>query len=74
MRLVEILQDQTKVLRAREVAKLFEVMPQHIYKMAASGRIPFFRVAGAIRFDPPRSWRLGVYRTAEFGLTPMFFV
>jgi len=52
MSLVEMLQNQTKVLRAREVAKLFEVTPQHIYKMAASGRIPFFRVAGAIRFDP----------------------
>jgi excisionase family DNA binding protein len=52
MSLVQMLQNQTKVLRAREVAKLFEVTPQHIYKMAASGRIPFFRVAGAIRFDP----------------------
>ena len=52
MSLVEMLQNQTKVLKAREVAKLFEVTPQHIYKMASSGRIPFFRVAGAIRFDP----------------------
>jgi len=52
MSLVEMLESQTRVLRAREVASLFEVTPQHIYKMAASGRIPSFRVAGAIRFDP----------------------
>ena len=52
MSLVEMLERQTKVLRARDVARLFEVTPQHIYKMAATGRIPSFRVAGAIRFDP----------------------
>jgi excisionase family DNA binding protein len=52
MSLVETLERQTKVLRAKDVARLFEVTPQHIYKMAASGRIPSFRVAGAIRFDP----------------------
>ena len=52
MSLVEMLERQTKVLRARDVARLFEVTPQHIYKMAASGRIPSFRIAGAIRFDP----------------------
>jgi Helix-turn-helix domain len=28
------------------------VTPQHIYKMAASGQLPSFRVAGAVRFDP----------------------
>ncbi len=54
MSLVEMLERQTKVLRARDVARLFEVTPQHIYKMAASGKIPSFRVAGAIRFDPRR--------------------
>jgi excisionase family DNA binding protein len=52
MSLVEMLERQTKVLRARDVARLFEVTPQHIYKMAASGRIPSFRIASAIRFDP----------------------
>lgn len=52
MSLIEMLERQTKVLRARDVARIFEVTPQHIYKMAASGRIPSFRVSGAIRFDP----------------------
>jgi hypothetical protein len=31
---------------------LFQVTPQHVYKMAAGGRLPSFRLAGAIRFDP----------------------
>ena len=36
---------------ARDVAKLFQVTPQHVYKMAAGGRLPAFRLARAIRFD-----------------------
>ncbi|MGE5112802.1 MAG: helix-turn-helix domain-containing protein [Acidobacteriaceae bacterium] len=52
MNLVETLESQTRVLRVSEVAELFQVTPQHIYKMAANRRIPSFRVAGAIRFDP----------------------
>jgi len=50
--LVEHLQSQRKVLRASELASLLEVTPQHIYKLAASGRMPCIRVARAIRFDP----------------------
>lgn len=52
MTLIESLEHRTSVLRAREVAALFQVTRQHIYKMAAKGTIPSFRVAGAIRFDP----------------------
>jgi len=60
MNLVERLKTQTKVLRAAELASLLEVTPQHIYKLAATGRMPSFRVARAIRFDPQRvaSWLL----------------
>jgi len=52
MRLIEILEARKQALRVSEVANLFSVTPQHIYKMAASGKLPSFRVAGAIRFDP----------------------
>ena len=52
MTVIESLEHRTSVLRAREVAALFQVTRQHIYKMAAKGTIPSFRVAGAIRFDP----------------------
>jgi excisionase family DNA binding protein len=52
MRLVETLKSRTGALKVAEVAKLFGVTPQHIYKMAASGRIPSFRISGSVRFDP----------------------
>jgi excisionase family DNA binding protein len=52
MSLISQLEKETRVLRARDVAKLFQVTPQHVYKMAADGRLPSFRLAGAIRFDP----------------------
>ncbi len=52
MTLIERLEKETGALRARDVARLFQVTHQHIYKMAAAGTLPSFRVAGAIRFDP----------------------
>jgi len=60
MSLVERLKSRTKVLRAAELASLLEVTPQHLYKLAASGRMPSIRVARAIRFDPQQvaSWLL----------------
>lgn len=60
MNLVERLNNQTKVLRAAELASLLEVTPQHIYKLAATGRMPSFLVARAIRFDPQQvaTWLL----------------
>ena len=52
MKLAEILKSKTGALKVAEVAELFGVTPQHIYKMAASGRIPSFRISGSVRFDP----------------------
>jgi excisionase family DNA binding protein len=52
MKVVEILKSKTGALKVAEVAELFGVTPQHIYKMAASGRIPSFRISGSVRFDP----------------------
>jgi excisionase family DNA binding protein len=52
MRLVEILESRRQALRVSEVAALFAVTNQRIYKMAAKGMIPSLRIAGAIRFDP----------------------
>ena len=52
MRLVETLKSTTKALKVREVADLLGVTPQHIYRMAATGRIPSFRISGSVRFDP----------------------
>ncbi len=60
MNLVERLKNQTKALRAADLASLLEVTPQHIYKLAATGRMPSIRVARAIRFDPQQvaTWLL----------------
>jgi excisionase family DNA binding protein len=52
MKLVETLKSRTGALKVAEVAKLFGVTPQQIYKMAASGSIPSFRILGSVRFDP----------------------
>jgi excisionase family DNA binding protein len=52
MRLVETLKSRTAALKVAEVAELFGVTPQHIYKMAASGSVPSFRISGSVRFDP----------------------
>ena len=61
MRLVETLKNRTNALKVSEVAELLGVTPQHIYKMAASGRVPSFRVSGSVRFDPDdvAEWLLG---------------
>ena len=52
MKLLEDLSKKSAALKVAEVAQMFGVTPQHIYKMAASGKLPSFRVAGAVRFDP----------------------
>jgi excisionase family DNA binding protein len=52
MRLIELLEKRTGAMKVSEVAKVLGVSPQQIYKMAASGTIPSFRISGAIRFDP----------------------
>jgi len=52
MRLVETLKSRTRALKVQEVAELLGVTPQQIYRMAASGRIPSFRISGSVRFDP----------------------
>ena len=52
MKLIETLKSRTEALKVAELAKLFGVTPQHIYRMAANGRIPSFRISGSVRFDP----------------------
>ena len=52
MKLIETLRSRTAALKVAEVAELFGVTPQHIYRMAAKGSIPSFRISGSVRFDP----------------------
>jgi excisionase family DNA binding protein len=66
MKLIETLKSRTGALKVAELAKLFGVTPQHIYKMAANGSIPSFRISGSVRFDPDEiaAW-LGEKRLAR---------
>jgi len=50
--LVEIIREKQEALRVRDLAQLLGVSQQQIYKMAANGEIPSFKVANAVRFDP----------------------
>ena len=52
MKLVETLKSRTGALKVAEIARLFGVTPQHLYRMAANGSIPSFRISGSVRFDP----------------------
>lgn len=52
MKLIEVVEAKNEALRVRDVAQILGVSVQQIYKMAARGQIPSFRVASAIRFDP----------------------
>lgn len=52
VRLIEVVEAKNEALRVRDVAQILGVSVQQIYKMAATGQMPCFRVASAIRFDP----------------------
>lgn len=52
MELVERLEAGSSALKARDLAELFGVTQQHIYKLAARGVIPSFRLGTSVRFDP----------------------
>jgi excisionase family DNA binding protein len=51
-KIIQALEARDGAMRAREVAKLLGVTRQLVYKMAAEGAIPSFRVGASVRFDP----------------------
>ena len=52
MNLVEQLEARSGAMRVSELCELLGVDDKHIYRMAARGTLPSFRVGGAVRFDP----------------------
>jgi excisionase family DNA binding protein len=50
--IIRTLREKATALKARDLARLLGVTPQHIYKMAAKGLIPSLRIGNAVRFDP----------------------
>ena len=51
MTLIELLENKDEALDAQEVAELLGVSQKKIYRLAASGVLPSFRIGKAIRFD-----------------------
>lgn len=51
-KILQILDAREQAMKAGEIAKLLGVTRQHIYKMAADGRLPSFEVGDSVRFDP----------------------
>ena len=49
---LEALESTTGLLSVKEVASLFGIGQQKIYKMVASKKLPSLRFDGMVRFDP----------------------
>ena len=52
MNLIEQLEARSGAMKVAELCELLGVDDKHIYRMAARGTLPSFRVGGAVRFDP----------------------
>jgi excisionase family DNA binding protein len=50
--IAEQIRNRRTALTAEELAELLALSRKHIYKLAKSGRIPYLRMGGAVRFDP----------------------
>jgi excisionase family DNA binding protein len=63
--LVEQLEARNGAMKVSELSELLGVDDKHVYRMAARGRLPSFRVGGAVRFDPQEvaNWLRSKYGT-----------
>lgn len=52
MNLIEKIEGHNGAMKVNELCEILGVDDKHIYRMAARGSLPSFRVGGAIRFDP----------------------
>jgi len=50
--LIQELEARHGAMKVSELTELLGVDDKHIYRMAARGQLPSFRVGGAVRFDP----------------------
>jgi excisionase family DNA binding protein len=50
--LIQELEARHGAIKVSELTELLGVDDKHIYRMAARGQLPSFRVGGAVRFDP----------------------
>jgi excisionase family DNA binding protein len=52
LNLIEELESRNGGIKVSDLAAILGVDDKHIYRMAARGQLPSFRVGGAVRFDP----------------------
>jgi len=52
MNLADSLEERSHALTVVELAKVLGISQRQIYKLAASNRIPSFKIGGSVRFDP----------------------
>jgi excisionase family DNA binding protein len=52
LNLIQELESRHGAMKVADLTELLGVDDKHIYRMAARGQLPSFRVGGAIRFDP----------------------
>lgn len=52
LNLIEELESRSGAIKVSDLAAILGVDDKHIYRMAARGQLPSFRVGGAVRFDP----------------------
>ena len=52
LNLIQELESRHGAMKVSELTELLGVDDKHIYRMAARGQLPSFRVGGAVRFDP----------------------
>jgi excisionase family DNA binding protein len=52
MDLADSLEKRATALTVSDVASLLNISERQVYKLAADGRIPSFKIGNSIRFDP----------------------
>ena len=52
MDLADSLQQRATALTVSDVASLLNISERQVYKLAADGRIPCFKIGNSVRFDP----------------------
>lgn len=65
--LIEQLESRSGAMKVAELCELLGVDDKHIYRMAASGKLPSFHVGGSVRFDPHE---VAKWLRSKYGMVP----
>ena len=67
LNLIQELESRHGAMKVSDLTELLGVDDKHIYRMAARGQLPSFRVGGAVRFDPHEvaNWLRAKYAITE---------